>query len=547
MTTSTSKNAISKSSQEDLCSDTKDKGSSGGGNEANAEASKAIQGFRLVLLFVGLALSVFCLSLVCISEFISTFLFTRTYPDVFGFGRIVQSWLRPFRELRPSLIPLTTWRGSAPLTCYPRVVFSFLLESCTRSSRYGACSLRRWVFSSWDHSSAHLAPSLLLPGLCPCIVAQSVFTDRATWRWCFWINLPLGGVTAVAVFLFVRLPSPQGGATTFLGLLQKLDALGTCILMPLIICLLLALQWGGTTYAWNSWRVVLCLVLFTVLLVAWLYVQYRQGDGGALPLRIVRQRSIRSAILFTFGINGSMFIIVYYVPIWFQAVKDVTAQQSGINFLACSGSMSVAAIIAGTLVSTGEEKQHQGQWRIFNYTTLVSIATGLIWRYNPATSTAYCRAGTLVMFGFGAGSGMQMPFIAAQTVLSASDISLGSSLIILIQTMGGAVFLAVSQNLFQSKLIGLLESHPYGVEPEFILDTGASGLRSAVQHKYGTKAVETVLQAYNTALRQCFLVCIVLACLTIIADAGMEWKNVRAGKKPAKAPDAHHESKTDIK
>lgn len=61
-----------------------------------------------------------------------------------------------------------------------------------------------------------------------------------------------------------------------------------------------------------------------------------------------------------------MFIIVYYVPIWFQAVKDVTAQQSGINFLACSGSMSVAAIIAGTLVSTGEEKQHQGQWRIFN-------------------------------------------------------------------------------------------------------------------------------------------------------------------------------------
>lgn len=153
MTTSTSKNAFSKTSQ-DLCSDTKDKGSSGGGNEANAEASKPIQGFRLVLLFVGLALSVFCLSLVCISEFISTFLFTRTYTDVFGFGRIVQSWLRPFRELRPSLIPLTTWRGTAPLTCYPRVVFSFLLESCTRSSRYGACSLRRWVFSSWDHSSA---------------------------------------------------------------------------------------------------------------------------------------------------------------------------------------------------------------------------------------------------------------------------------------------------------------------------------------------------------------------------------------------------------
>jgi predicted MFS family arabinose efflux permease len=124
--------------------------------------------------------------------------------------------------------------------------------------------------------------------------------------------------------------------------------------MPLVICLLLALQWGGTTYAWNSWRVMLCLVLFACLLLVWLYVQYRQGEKGALPLRIVRQRSIRSAMLFTFGINGSMFIIVYYVPIWFQAVKGVTAQQSGINFLACSGSMSAAAIMAGSLVSAGK-------------------------------------------------------------------------------------------------------------------------------------------------------------------------------------------------
>lgn len=127
----------------------------------------------------------------------------------------------------------------------------------------------------------------------------------------------------------------------------------------MIICLLLALQWGGLAYSWNNWRIILCFVLFAVLLLAWFLVQYKQGEQGALPIRILRQRSMTGAMLFTLGINGSVFVIVYYVPIWFQAVKDVSPQQSGIYFLACSGSMSAAAILSGNLVC---QRNHHVQY-----------------------------------------------------------------------------------------------------------------------------------------------------------------------------------------
>ena len=180
-----------------------------------------------------------------------------------------------------------------------------------------------------------------------------VFTDRATWRWCFWINLPLGAITVLVVIFFVKLPpTPNSGKPHNASeLLRKLDFPGTLILMPSIVCLLLALQWGGLTYPWSSWRVILCLCLFAVLIVAWFYIQYRRGEHATLPLRILKQRSVASGVFFSLCSAGSLFVIVYYVPIWFQSVKGLSAEKSGVNFLASTAAMSVTAIVGGVLVS----------------------------------------------------------------------------------------------------------------------------------------------------------------------------------------------------
>ena len=184
-------------------------------------------------------------------------------------------------------------------------------------------------------------------------ILRGVFTDKATWRWCFWINLPLGGITFFAILFLVKLPPnpvAQKSKPTLKGFLEKFDLLGTLILMPWVICLLLALQWGGSKYAWSNWRIILLLTLFSVLLVIWTVIQIREGDKATVPAKIITQRSMASGVWFMFCTFSNFFIIVYYIPIWFQTVRDYSAYQSGINFLTTSAAMSITVIIAGVTV-----------------------------------------------------------------------------------------------------------------------------------------------------------------------------------------------------
>lgn len=171
--------------------------------------------------------------------------------------------------------------------------------------------------------------------------------------WCFWINLPLGGVTFLVILLLVKIPpahktTKQHNLKDFIA---RFDLVGTLLFMPTIICLLLALQWGGVKYAWGEWRMVLLLVLFSVLLIAWAVSQYVQGDRATVPGSMVKQRSLASAIWFIFCYFACFFVVIYYVPIWFQAVRGDSAYTSGINLLAASAAMSVAVISSGFIVS----------------------------------------------------------------------------------------------------------------------------------------------------------------------------------------------------
>ncbi|KAI8683363.1 MFS domain-containing protein [Fusarium keratoplasticum] len=353
-----------------------------------------------------------------------------------------------------------------------------------------------------------------------------VFTDHATWRWCFWINLPLGAVTA-AVVVFVKFPikTQRRHITGVRVFVHAIDLLGTVVFMPCIICLLLALQWGGTTYAWSNWRIIMCLCFFAVLGFTWGCIQYRRGDDGTLPSRLLKQRSVVSGMLFTLGISGSLFIVTYYVPIWFQSVKNTTAEQSGVNFLTATGGMSLAAVLGG--IAASRIGYYVPQMILSSIVS--SIAAGLIYRYSLNTTTGYW-VGTLILFGVGAGLGLQMPLTAVQTVLKGADISLGTSAIVLVQTISGTIFLAVGQNVFQAKLLEELSITAPEVDPRLVVSNGVSGLVVLITETYGAAVAKEVLEAYNAALRRCFMVCVILAPLTILGAVGMEWKNVRQGK-----------------
>lgn len=127
-----------------------------------------------------------------------------------------------------------------------------------------------------------------------------VFTSYVSWRWCFYINLPIGAVTAVIVILVLKVDSPMAaaGKSTKEKMLQ-LDPLGTLCFLPAIVCLLLALQWGGSKYPWNNARVIALLVVFCVLIIAFIVLQVvRKEDHVTVKPRIIMQRSIASGVWF---------------------------------------------------------------------------------------------------------------------------------------------------------------------------------------------------------------------------------------------------------
>jgi MFS family permease len=130
------------------------------------------------------------------------------------------------------------------------------------------------------------------------------FTDKVTWRWCFYINLPVGGVSAAIIFFTFSTPAvqrrdPARRANLGEKILQ-MDLPGTFIILAGIVCLLLALQWGGTSKAWNSADVIGTLVGFCLLTITFVVVEYLQGERAMLVPHVLKKREIWAGGAFSF-------------------------------------------------------------------------------------------------------------------------------------------------------------------------------------------------------------------------------------------------------
>lgn len=174
----------------------------------------------------------------------------------------------------------------------------------------------------------------------------------ATWRWCFYINLPIGAITIVVISIFFT--APQRAAIAELGWRERVkefDLLGTAFFIPGIVCLLLALQWGGTKYAWGNGRIIALFVLFGVLIAVFIGIQFWKQDSATIPPRIMKNRSIAAAAWFAFTLGSFFLLLVYFLPIWFQAVKGASAVKSGIMNLPMVLTLVLVSIISGVGVT----------------------------------------------------------------------------------------------------------------------------------------------------------------------------------------------------
>lgn len=169
-----------------------------------------------------------------------------------------------------------------------------------------------------------------------------------TWRWCFWINVPIGGVSLIALVIATpNRPPPLKAADTFRGKINQLDPIGFLLIAPATVCLLLALQWAGIQYPWSDPRVIALFVLSGVFAVAFIATQFWRKDNATVPPKIFFQRSILAGAIASFGIGSLLVIYSFYLPIWFQAIKGDSSQSSGISLLGLLLSTVVFVMFSG--------------------------------------------------------------------------------------------------------------------------------------------------------------------------------------------------------
>ncbi|OCK75213.1 MFS general substrate transporter [Lepidopterella palustris CBS 459.81] len=352
------------------------------------------------------------------------------------------------------------------------------------------------------------------------------FTDHLSWRWCFYINLPFGGVTCAFIVFFFKAPRRgQKSAATFKDQLRKFDLPGTALFLPAIICLLLALQWGGSKYGWGSGRIIALFVIFGVMITGFIAIQIWKQEDATVPPRVFMNRNVWGAALFGASLGASFFIMVYYLPIWFQAIKGVSATKSGIMNLPAIMGLVIISMLSGGIVTA------VGYYTPFMLVSsvLMSIGAGLLTTFE--TDTGHAKwIGYQFLFGAGVGFGMQQTLIVVQTVLPDADVPIGTAIMMFSQTLGGALFISVAQNVFTNQLIKNLSKAVPDINPSIVLKTGATELKHAIPAKY----LSGVLHAYNDALTQTFYVSVAMAALSILGALFVQWKSMK-GKKIAMA------------
>ncbi|KAH8693742.1 efflux pump antibiotic resistance protein [Talaromyces proteolyticus] len=341
------------------------------------------------------------------------------------------------------------------------------------------------------------------------------------WRWCFYINAPISAATVLlTLYCFSDTPKPSNVARMVLKeKIAQLDLVSNLLLIPALTSLFLAFSWAGTKYPWDSGPVVGPLVAFAVLITAFVYNQIRRGDAAALPLRIMKHRSVIAGCIFIMCVNATGSVLEYYLPTYYQVVRGYTPAKSGYMMLPIIIAGTIGALIHGFGTSAFG---YYAPFMLFA-SIMMPIAAGLITTLNINTSFVQLIIYT-AFSGLAYGIGFSGPQNAVQTVLPAEDVPLGISIMLFAQSFGPTVAIAIAQVLFVNQLSTNLSGLVQGLSGADIENIGLTQIATSVPL---AKSRE-VLMAIDKSLIQTWYLVVGLACATMVGSLSIEWRSVKS-------------------
>ncbi|KAM3581173.1 hypothetical protein VKS41_006611 [Umbelopsis sp. WA50703] len=351
------------------------------------------------------------------------------------------------------------------------------------------------------------------------------FSDHASWRWCFYINVPIGAITLAVVILFLHLPKPVG---SIWEKLKMIDYLGSLVLIGCLVCILLPLQWGGNQYAWNAPVVIALFCVGGVLLIALALVEKYFAKVPIIPGYLFVQRTPVALFISQFFFGLCFFGgAIYYTPIYFQVVRGDSATSSGLELLPLMLGLVFCSIGSGLLISkTGRVREF-----IWTGTALCIVGGGLLTTLDAASNRGM-QIGYLLILGCGCGLCVQSLTIAAQSAVGPKDIAVITSLGNFFRTIGAcfgiASFGTMFNNTLSAQLSKLTLTFPIAVAEhsfEFV-----KALPEPLKSQ--------VINAYCFALDRMFLLIIPFAAVAFLSSLFVQHFKLRRGPPAPPAPPA---------
>ncbi|MFE6762357.1 DHA2 family efflux MFS transporter permease subunit [Streptomyces sp. NPDC057689] len=317
------------------------------------------------------------------------------------------------------------------------------------------------------------------------------FTQHLSWRWVFYINLPIGVVALVVIAAVLHIPVRRTKHT--------IDYLGTFLIASVATCLVLVASLGGTTWAWGSWKIIGLAVLAVLLLIAFVFVE-RRATEPVLPLKLFRIRTFSLVAVISFVIGFAMFGAMTYLPTFLQVVHGITPTMSGVHMLPMVFGLLITSTASGQIVS------RTGRWKVFPIagTGITAIGLLLLHRLTVSSSTWEMSAYFFV-FGAGLGLVMQVLVLVVQNAVSYQDLGVATSGATFFRSIGASFGVAIFGTIFTNRLTDKLGAAlagrplPPGVDAKSL----AADPRALGQLPAGLRG--PVLEAYSTSITDVFL------------------------------------------
>lgn len=362
-------------------------------------------------------------------------------------------------------------------------------------------------------------------------IIGGVFTTKVTWRWCFYVNLPISGVGMAILFFVLKLHNPR---TPMRQGLAAVDWLGMITIVGGTLMFLLGLEFAGVTYPWTS-PTVLCLIIFGVLTTClFVVIEWRVAKYPIIPMRLFQVRS-NVASLAVCMCHGFVFISAsYYLPLYFQAVLGVSPLLSGVYVLPFTLSLALVSSATGIFI------RKTGKYLpciIFGM-VVMTLGFGLFIDLGAKVSWPKLILYQLVA-GIGVGPNFQSPLIALQTTVQQRDIASATATFAFLRQLATAISVVIGGVVFQNQM---QKQYPrlvqeLGPETAQLLSGSNAGASVGMVAKIPGHAGEVAREAYWTSLRTMYIM------YAAFAGLGLFLAFFVGSRQLSKE---HHEAKTGL-